>query len=267
MNMRFGLGALAVALGLVLASQSAALAQRGGGGGFGGGNSSIQLLGSEQIQKELAITSEQLEKIKTVQTESRELMQKAMEGLAPFNRDATPEERTAAMEERRKKMEPVTKEIQSKLDAVLTDKQKTRLKEIAIQVQGNRGALQNPDVVAALKITDEQKTKIEKIGTELREEMRNLRGGGGGRGGEAMQELMAESETRVMAVLTAEQKETLEKLKGAKIEIDRTQLRGGRGQGGPGGAGGAGGRQRGNNPPADPPAPKEAPKADAAPEL
>ena len=83
------------------------------------------------------------------------------------------------------------------------------------------------------------------------------RSGGGGAGFAAMQEKMtaarAKSAEAALAVLTDEQKKTIDELKGAKFELDMRALMGGRG-GPPGGGtrgadGGKGGR--GTRPPAE----------------
>ena len=75
---------------------------------------------------------------------------------------------------------------------------------------------------------------------------------------EKMTAARAKSTEAVMAVLTEDQKKTIEELKGAKFELDMRSLFGG-GRGGPpggggrprGGDGGQGGGGRGTRPPAE----------------
>jgi Spy/CpxP family protein refolding chaperone len=109
---------------------------------------------------------------------------------------------------------------------MLDDKQKARLKELSLQSRGAT-ALEDDEVIAALKITDEQKKKLADIREEgnklIEEAMQALRGGGGGGdAGEARRKLGAmrkELTDKALAVLTPEQAKQLEKLKGAKFDF------------------------------------------------
>jgi hypothetical protein len=61
-----------------------------------------------------------------------------------------------------------------------------------------------------------------------------------------MQELRTESDNKLLAVLSSEQKDKYEALKGEPVEIDMSQFRGFGGRGGGfGGGGGRGGRDGG----------------------
>ncbi len=248
--------AIALAVGAVLvASAGNAMAQRGGGGpggrgtgGTGGrGTSGLQLLQSEQVQKELELVDDQKEALKKISESMRTDMREMFTGMQGLSS----EERTKKFEEMRGKMETKQKEYQAKVDEVLLPNQRDRLKQITMQVSGN-SALTSDDAVKALGLTDDQKEKIKKIGEDARTEMRTLfQGGGQGTDRTAQQEKMdkmrKDTEEKIMAVLTSEQKAKLEELKGKKFEIDRNALFGGqRGQ-------------RGNRgtPPATPPAKPE----------
>ena len=86
------------------------------------------------------------------------------------------------------------------------------------------GAVMDPAVAKEIGLTDEQKDKLhEAIGPPP--EGREARGSGGG---QSFQDRRAKMEKDVMAVLTPEQQKKLESLKGEKVDIDMSALRGGR---------------------------------------
>ncbi len=233
---------------VVLASGVSVMAQppqgRGGGGrGMGGGfGGSAFLVAMEAVQKELAVTDAQKEKL-------TKLREEAMAGLgggggANF-RDMSDEDRAKL----RTQMEERAKKTEESLKSILDEKQAARLNELVIQ-QAGVAALGRPEVAAKLNLTDEQKTK-------LREQAEASRGQGGpGRGGfnpnasqEERQKAMEEARARrekttadAMAVLTSEQKKTFEDMQGKKFEFPAFG-----GVGGPGG----GNRPPGGRPPRD----------------
>jgi hypothetical protein len=261
------------ATGLVLALSAAALwAQEGGGqgrrgggqGGFGGGRGfgfggggmtidKVVLIGSEQVRKELKVTEEQGKKIEEILTAHREAQRGLMPGRG--NRDASPEERQKAREEATKKTAELSKQTEGKLAAVLEKPQTERLDQILLQQQGADG-LVGENVVAALKLSEEQVKKMKGAIATRDEELNKLRGsfgrggGGGGAGGGNFQEirektdkLRKDTDAAVLGFLSKEQSEALAKLKGAAFELDRQSLfRGGfgGGRGGPGGGPGGG---------------------------
>lgn len=220
---------------------------RGMGGMFGGAQSRLTLVGNEAVQKELALTSAQTEQIKALKVDEELRATRPGPGGGQNFQQMSDEERAAAMA----KIQAAVKEVEAKLlpkvDEILDETQRTRLKEISYQAAGG-DIYTNADVVAALKLTDEQKEKIaaakKELDTKRTEAMRAAFGGGGGGGGgnmrEKMQELTAAFEKSAADVLTEDQKTELAKLKGK--EFDVAQLR--RGPGGPGG-GGPGGRPGG----------------------
>ena len=205
---------------LVLVTSVSVMAQPPGGGrgGRGGGpmgfGGAAFLINMEAVQKELAVTDAQKEKLTKLQEEARGAFRG---GGNP--QDLSDEERA----KRRAEGEERAKKNEESLKAILDEKQYARLNELVIQ-QAGAMALSRPDVAEKLKLTDEQKTK-------LRELAQNQ--GGGGRGGfnpnatqeerqKAMEEFRARREklnTDAMAVLTAEQKKTFEDMQGKKFEF------------------------------------------------
>jgi Spy/CpxP family protein refolding chaperone len=236
-------------VGLLVLAAVPALAQdrqggrRGGGfgrGGAGGGIGAVQLVGIEQVQKELELVDDQKSEITKITDESRQGLGDLFGGL----RDLPDEERQAKMREMQEKLAARNKETEEKINKVLLDHQKKRLKEITLQVQGI-AALSNADVVTALALTSDQKDQIKKVTDDADQARRDLfqNAGDGDRAAlrEKGQTIRQEAEQKALAVLTADQKTKFEDMKGKKFEIDPAALRGGRG-----GFGGGGGRRGGN---------------------
>ena len=185
----------------------------GGPGGPGGPMSLARLAMIPKVQEAVKITDEQKSKIEKINADSRKEMADASKGDRP-----DPE----AM---RKMRESATDKLKEVLDA---DQQK-RLMGILIQVQGS-SAVMEPAIGKEIGLTDEQKQKLHEAFGPPPE-------GGRGGGGQSFQERRAKMEKEVTAVLTPEQQKKLESLKGEKVDIDMSALRG---------QGGGRGRDRGN---------------------
>jgi Spy/CpxP family protein refolding chaperone len=230
------LAATALLAGDVMAQgQEGGRRGRGGRGGFGRMMmNAATLIGIEQVQKELELADEQKAEIKKLTDEMQERTRAAFAGV----RDLSEEERRAKFEEMAKEGEARLAEAKKKIDEVLLPEQRERLDQIVLQVQGTQ-ALATEAVAAKLSLSDEQKKKIEEVQEAQGEKMRELREAGRDGGGrEAFDKLRTETQEKVNAILTAEQKEKLAQLKGKAFELDRSQFRG------PGG-GGRGNRNRG----------------------
>ncbi len=143
------------------------------------------------------------------------------------------------MRERRQEQSKAEKE---KVAEILSDQQMKRLNEIYIQVAGGQ-ALDDEDVAAALKITDEQNEKLSAARDEARdmqrEQMRGLfQSGDREAAREKMAEIRKEADAIILAVLTDEQKQEFEQMKGEPLELTQEDLRRASGFGG-----GRGGQQ------------------------
>ena len=248
--------------------------QRGGGfGGQRGGAGALQLIGREEVRKELKITEEQQGIIRELQTSSRPNFRELFgEGF----RDLSREDREKKLAELRTSSEKKSKEAEADLYGLILDEgQASRLKQIVLQQKGNR-ALTEPATAKALGLSSAQVTKIKTAtaaGQKKQQELTaGLRGAFGGRGqrgkkdakgakskdkkntkrpsreeltkrfadlrtkGEAIR---AETDKTIAAVLTAAQKTKFEELKGPKFELAR-RTRGTRG-------GNRGGSRKGQN--------------------
>jgi Spy/CpxP family protein refolding chaperone len=178
---------------------------RGGRGGPGGPVSMARLATIDKVQDTLKLTDEQKDKIKKINEAAREEMGKMFRSGERPDFD---------------KIRKMSEHTSAKLNEVLDDAQQKRLMGILIQVNP-AGAINDPAVAKELSITDEQKTK-------LRETMRGMREGRG-QGPPSPDDRrarMEKIEKDMMAVLTADQQKKLESLKGEKVEIDMSQLRG-----------------------------------------
>lgn len=249
-------------LALTLLFAASAMAQPGGGrrqgqagpgmGGPGGPGMGgpLQLLRLEQVQKEIELVDDQKTKLRELGEESAREMREAFSGM----RDLNEEQRRERMEELRKKAQEREAELAKKIEAILLPHQLKRLKEISVQVQGIR-ALNSAEVAKELGITEDQKAKMESIRREvtdqfakLREEMQDLspeqRRERFREMGEKMRETQQQVEEKILNVLTAEQKEKFEALKGKKFDVDMRQMMGGFGGNRRGGEGAAPGERR-----------------------
>jgi len=204
-------GKLALALGAVVMMSTPAWAQ--GRGGFGGGGGAM-LLTNKGVQKELKVTDDQASKLTTFSEEMRAKQREAFQGLQDLSDD-----------ERRTKMQELQRSMQADMKKGLTDilkpEQLTRFQQIQRQQMGAQAFLM-PDVADTLKITDEQKTKLQEIqqesGQQMREvfqEFQNDREGAT----KKMAELRKASTDKAMAVLTDSQKKSWKDMIGEPFEV------------------------------------------------
>jgi hypothetical protein len=218
---------LAALLALLMAVPAMAQRQGRRGGGLGGfGVSKLALVQAEPVQKELELVADQKDQLAKVAEEAREGRRGAGGGFDP---NASPEERAKRREEQAARQ----REIDKKVDAVLVGPQKTRLNEIYIQALGT-AALSNEEVAKELGIGADLQ---EKIATTRREAMQAAfqGGGGGGFNAEDFAKARREADDKVLALLSSEQKEKFEKMKGKKVDFDLNTIgRGGRGRRGGG---------------------------------
>lgn len=287
MSIRFVRQAVVICLATVLVSAFVQAQPPGGGrggpggfggGGFGGGRGGFNvdramLLGAEKVRTELKIEEAQAATIDAALAAYREERSNAPRPDRDAIQAMTEEERTAYFEKSQKEREELSKKTDEVLNALLEPEQAKRLDQIAFQLKlssATVATLKNDDMKSRLSLTEEQLAKLDEAEkaaaadmAKMFEEMRAAGGGrppggqpGAGGGFAAMQEKMtaarAKSTEAVMAVLTEEQKKTIEELKGPKFELDMRSMFGG-GRGGPPGGGrqrGEGGG-RGNRPPAE----------------
>lgn len=199
---------------------------QGQGRGFRGGRGGRNVLSIPEVQKELKLEQAQIE-----------LLNALNQDRAGFDREAfrsmTPEQRQEAFAKRRAERDKKVAEI---LDA----KQVARLKQLELQQAGVR-ALGQPNVATELKLTTDQKQKIEAALTAERESMRSafesFRSNDGQQPTDEqrqaafakMREMRTATDTKLNAILTDAQKTQWKAMQGAPFTFPE-RMRGQRGQ-------------------------------------
>jgi hypothetical protein len=212
-------GMLVLGLVIVLAQPSLAQQrQRGRGQGQGGVGG---LLTNPSVQKELKLDEDQTTKIKEAVQQVRDKHKDDFAKLQDLGQDERPAKQ-------RELNQTVAKETMAAVSNILKPEQLKRLHQIELQQAGTR-AFTMPEVEKALTLTAEQKEKIKSIAEDSNKEMRELR-----QGGQSNQEKIAalrkETNDKVQAVLTDEQKKTWKDLTGEPFTMQRARRPGGNNQ-------------------------------------
>ncbi len=229
---------LAVAA-MVAVTVSTVVAQGPGGGrGMGGGgrfNDPTFLLGTEQVQKELELSDEQKTSVQKLVDDNRQAFMDLQKSGASFQDIGA-------------KMREARTDNKKKVDDILLPPQRERMDQIMLQMAG-ANALNRPDVAEKLGLSDDQKSKLKDIADDAQQKRMDLFSAGPPADQQEMQDriqkgqkISADQKEKAMAVLTADQKDKLEKMQGKKFELDMSQMmpRGGFG-------GGGGGAPKGGN--------------------
>lgn len=230
----------ALAAAAVILSSAIAMAQPEGGNrpggrrGFGGpmmgggmGDPSLRLLRSEEVQKELELIDDQKQKLREIADEMGQQMRQMFSSMA----DLSPEQRQAKFAENRDKMQAATESARKKVDEILLPHQSDRLRQLSLQMQGS-SALMDPKVQEELKITDEQKQKLQASREKFEAKMRDMmpqRGPDQQRPERSdaeresrrnqFEQLRKSASDELTAVLTPAQREQLENMKGKKFDF------------------------------------------------
>jgi Spy/CpxP family protein refolding chaperone len=214
-NMQRGWRGAALALGATLVLAGSAMAQRGGGFGFGGrgGGSGANMLSMPEVQTELKLTDEQKTKVMTLVDQLRDERQQQFQELRDLSAD-----------ERQKRMAEIRTDTNKRVNAILNTDQQKRYHQLELQRMG-MSALAQKDVADELKLTDDQRTKIQGILDEQMTSMRSAfpRGGGGAGGGrpdfnamrQQMEAMRKKTDEKIAAVLTDDQKKQWKEMQGA----------------------------------------------------
>jgi Spy/CpxP family protein refolding chaperone len=161
----------------------------------------IAALGKEVHERiQGVLTSDQLVKLEEFKEERKEIRgERLSERIAHLHElDLTEGEETKILAIR-KEFHPKIEKAMSELHGVLTDAQKkTRAEDL-------KAGMKRQDMLAALKLTDDQKTKVEKVGKEVRA-------------------LVREEIEKIRDLLTDSQKEKLQEFKGERREAVRDRM-------------------------------------------
>ncbi len=194
-------------------------------------NNTVTLLGIPEVQEELALSLEQKEAILAANRELQRSLQEAAVGTDFETLEKlTPEEREKKLTELRTKLESELQASEKKQRSVLQPEQDERLTQLRLQRDGGT-ALQQEDVVAKLKITEEQLKRIGELA------QRGVTGFG-------PPQLTPQLKADLLDVLTPEQRTTWTSLTGKEFNFPATRNQAGFGRGpggGPPGFGGPGG--------------------------
>jgi hypothetical protein len=216
---------LVVLMATVASAQQRGQGRGGPGAGAGaGGMGKVGLVQMPQVQEELKLDDDQKAKVGEIAASVRE--------AAP-RRGQDGETDRAEARERMQAFNRTVAEQEKKLDEVLKEDQQKRLNEILLQVAGPR-SLVREDVASKLDLSGEQKQKIQALLREQREQTQReqtQRGEGQERPDPAaMRQRRQQMEQQLTAVLSDEQKQKWEELKGEPFQL---QARRGGGGGGP----------------------------------
>ena len=201
----------AFAFGLVAVLSGPVMAQ--GRGGFGGGGPA-GLLGNPSVQKELKLDESQIEKSTALAAATREKMM----GLRDQLTDLQGQERMTKQAELAK---PINEEALKTASAFLKPEQVKRLHQIELQQRG-ANALTDPAIAKKLSVTEEQTAKVKTILADQQSEMQEIRSAAGNDFQAAMPKIQAlrkETNTKVMALMTDDQKKTWKEMTGEPFEI------------------------------------------------
>jgi len=213
-------------LGFAVTAGAAAQAQRGSSRGFGMGMRGSNLLGLlriEQVQQDLKLSEEEVGKITELGQKVRAEMREKFSALREIDDQG---QRRAKMAEL---VSASNEKVREQLRDVLSREQLRRLFQIRMQVQPLVDTLTSQWIGRRLELTEQQRQKLaaivkegqEKL-TELRAGMRSFRDATQEQRAELFQKfrkIRTEADEKGLELLTAEQKDALEKMKGAKIEL------------------------------------------------
>jgi Spy/CpxP family protein refolding chaperone len=175
------------------------------------------------VPKELSLTDEQEEKLDAVAKAGSE----AMRARIALFESLAPAERQARMQEQREFMTKLTDEAEQKIAAILSPAQLQRLTEIRLQLEGPV-AIAHPQVVEALGLSDDQRGQLKSVRDQASDEVEQMRQAALRSPPEEreaksaeLQKKIAEIATKMgqkyLEVLTPEQREKFERMKGAKF--------------------------------------------------
>lgn len=202
-----------------------AIAQRQGGGGFGFGGGPATLINSKTVLADIKATDDQVAKLRDW---AKDYQSKMFASFKDF--------KDLSKEERAERMAKTTDDAWKSVGEILKDEQVKRLKQIDLQVAGAQ-AYSRKEVAEALKISEDQRGKMQDAGMALFQEMRDLREEYGlkGFGGpkldadkqkeydKKMAAITKDFNTKLQTVLTDEQKAKWKEMTGEPIDVAKVQ--------------------------------------------
>jgi hypothetical protein len=227
---------LAVIATTLIASHALGQAKKGRGGGiggFGGGDSLASLATREPVQKDLGVSGDLATKLASLRDDFIAAQQKEYQsaGISFQNfQNMSAEERQKMRDKIVDATKKLNEEFIPKIKALVSADQYKRLQQIHLQSNlrfRGPGALTYADVASELKLSDEQKMKLDALQTEYDAKQRELFTGGAFDPA-ASAKLADERTSKTLELLTAEQKEKLNSLKGPAFDVSQIPPGGGR---------------------------------------
>lgn len=164
------------------------------------------ILSNPDVKRELKLSEDQLAKLKTS-------LGKVMEKY----RDTFTKSQRLSSEEQQKIFKSLNEDSHKAIAGVLDDKQMKRFKQIQWQLSGI-DALQDPELQKDLKLSDDQKKKLESVFNEASKKMQDMIQRQE-RSREKYEALAKDVDERANGVLTGEQKKSLKELMGPRFEM------------------------------------------------
>ncbi len=203
---------------------------RGGGGGGGppmffgpGGGAGLELLFSPAVRDEIELVDEQVEALQGLGNKMRDGMRSVFADIRNLPEEERRDAMMAGMQEQQEK-------IKKEMESILLDHQLERLKQLQLQSRLQRGntadALAASDVRETLGLTDTQLEQMRQVAQEAEVELR-----------EKIRKATEEAQSKVLDVLTSDQRAKWESMTGAAFNFQNQAPFGG-GRGGRFGRGG-----------------------------
>ena len=215
------LRAVALIAALIAITGTPAAAQKRGGHPRGG---PAGLLMIPEVQRELKLESGELDRLESLHRDMGAKAQETFSGLQNLPR-----------EERDRRFQAFGAEYQRRIDAILDDRQRKRLKQLDYQRGGAR-SLGRKDVAEALDLSADQRQRIQstfegeheamkaaaesiRTGTTMTPDQRE-------EFGRKFREIRAQTDARVLAVLTERQERQWQSMQGAPFKFPEFRRRG-----------------------------------------
>jgi LTXXQ motif family protein len=183
----------------------------------------LELIQSDQLKTELSITPEQSAKLKTVENDLRTKMTKRKTTVEAELKGVTDSKvKEEKLKAAYKEIDAETKSSRDSISTILKPDQLKRLKEVFLSIYGF-GPLNSKDYKDELKLTAEQTKQLDTLSEQMQTSMRTSwettddptkSAAVLSTNKNQMQSIIKSSNDKAMQVLTAEQKKTLETLKG-----------------------------------------------------
>lgn len=168
------------------------------------------VLSMPQVQKELKLSDDQITKLK-------DALGKVMSNY----RDTFTKLQRMSPEEQQKTFKALNEESQKAIGGVLKPEQLKRYKQIQWQMSGF-GAIQDPELQKELKLSDEQKKKLDSHFKDATKQLQDV-SKNPGTSREVFQkkynDIIKNLEDKTNSVLTEEQRKSLKELKGPRFEM------------------------------------------------